>query len=367
MRRSVSRSTLRSMRAGAVVFWVLLAACAGKSNNVGRGATGASGDGAGGDGAGGDGAGGNASGGKGGKGGKGGMPGSGGQSSGATGGDSPGTGGDGISQGGEGASTGETGGSGGTGGDSSMSGGTGGDGMATGGTGGSPNVGGSAGMEQPPITSCTEDFGFLGTWEGNVLDFFFEPIDTVRLVITEDPESGLITGTVTFGEGDPPPPPESADIPYPPGFWDDPFSASVTAEPWPGKPYTVVRGAGCDATLRFGFATTELFDDWCGMMEPVYTPDFGWGCTLQGSGQGNAEICTMMTNEGVSATYPMWKCAACGYAGQRVCSCEESGCFASTEPDHLYNLALVDGVGSSILSGPDSSCPDCTIRLERME
>jgi len=261
---------------------------------------------------------------------------------------------------------------GGTGGDAAMSGGTGGDAMSTGGSdigmaGASNATGGSAGVQEPPITSCTDSFGFLGTWEGNVFDFFFEPLESLRLVMAEDPESGVIAGTVTYGEGDPPPPPESADIPYPPGFWDDPFAFRGGGEPWPGVPYTVVRGAGCDATLRFSFSSTEIFDDWCRMMEPVYTPEYGWGCTLQGGGGGDQDTCTVTTNEGETATYPMWKCAACGFVGPRVCECDEGGCFASLEPDNYFDLALVDGLGGSILSGPDSTCGDCTIRLERVE
>jgi hypothetical protein len=239
-------------------------------------------------------------------------------------------------------------------------------------TGGASSAGrgGGAGMggrqDDEPVTSCNEQFGFLGTWEGSRLDFYFEPLESVRLEFALD-EKGRAYGRMIFGEGDPPPPPVDGDTPYPPGYWDDQWRMGfVGAETWPGYPYTVVRGAGCDATLRFGIATTELWGEWCGMMEPVYTNEYGWGCTIQGGGSLSETECVAQGG-GQSATYPTWKCLACGIGGRKTCSCDETSCFAETEPDMLFDFTVSESEGKRVLTGKDYFCGDCTIRLTRAE
>jgi hypothetical protein len=239
---------------------------------------------------------------------------------------------------------------------------------ASGTTGGSAS-GGSVGTGgSPGITTCNDSFPYLGTWEGNILDFYFEPTEALKLVLYAD-ASGRITGDLTWGEGPPPPAPESADIPYPPGYWEQQnniMPTSAAPEPWPGFAYTIVRGAGCDTTLRFAVSTAELWQDWCALQTPVYTPDYGWGCTLRGGGSSDGKTCTIQPPTGAWATYPMWKCQACGAFGfSGVCACDQNGCFADMTATHTFNLTDSVSGGTEILSGPDPSCGDCTVRLER--
>jgi len=354
-------------RVGLVGLVLACAACAGKSNSVGRSGGGAAPSGGTGAAAanGGTGAsmvtGGNSGeGGSGGpmtSGGTGAIDVTGGSSTGGSSGGAMATGG--TETGGTGAS--DTGGRG--GGDTGGAGGT-----AGIGEGGMPSaMGGSAGMQVTPITSCTDEFPFLGTWEGNILDFYFEPTEDLRLVIADT--DGVVGGTLTFGEGDPLPPPESADVPYPPGFWDDPnrFEDVSYIAPWPGFPHTLVRGAGCDSAFRFGISAAEIFQDWCAMQVPVYTPNYGWACTLQGGGSLTTDTCVVQTREGLSESYPRWKCLACGFVDRGVCACDEAGCFADLEATHTYDLMLADTSSGPVLSGPDSRCGDCTVRLELVE
>jgi hypothetical protein len=204
----------------------------------------------------------------------------------------------------------------------------------------------------------------LGIWEGNILDFYFEPVEALRLELQQRDGSSDITGTLTWGDGALPPPPESGDTPYPPGYWDDrpdlDMGIERGIEPWPGFPYTVVRGAGCDAAFRFGVSTYEIFEDWCALQTPVFTPEHGWGCTQQGGGSSNSSTCTVN-----GETYPLWKCAACGAFGDGVCSCDESRCFANTDATRTFGLAYSSSGEAEILSGPDPDCGDCTVRLQR--
>jgi hypothetical protein len=242
---------------------------------------------------------------------------------------------------------------------------------ATGGSGASGTTGGSASGGSggsTGITSCNDSFPYLATWEGNILDFYFEPTQALKLELYAD-ASGRITGKLTWGEGAPPPAPESADIPYPPGYWEQQsgmMPVSAAPEPWPGLAYTIVRGAGCDTTFRFAVSTAELWQDWCALQTPVYTPDYGWGCTLRGGGSSDGKTCTIQPPTGAWATYPMWKCEACGAFGfNGVCACDQNGCFADMTATHTFNLTYSVSGGAEILSGPDPSCGDCTVRLAR--
>ena len=230
----------------------------------------------------------------------------------------------------------------------------------------------SGGTSSMPITSCNDTFPFLGTWEGNILDFDFEPEEALDLELSED-TSGIITGTLTWGEGAPPPAPQGADIPYPPGYWEQqrkmiPYMAAPA--PWPGFAYTIVRGAACDTTFRFGVSTSELWQDWCALQTPIYSAGFGWACTLLGDGgSSDGTNCTVEPQDGSAwVTYPLWKCEACGtFGGSGVCACDQNSCFANPTATQTFDLTYSVSDGTEILSGPDpdSSCSDCTVRLVR--
>jgi len=231
-------------------------------------------------------------------------------------------------------------------------------------TGGSDTSGGTSG--RAGITSCSGEFPFTAVWTGNRLDFFFEPMESLELVI-EESEEGELAGTFRWGEGDPPPAPAGPDEP-PLGFDTSGMAGGGGAgsEPWPGFVYTVQRGAACDGKFRFDISAHEIHADWCALQTPVYTPDYGWGCTLQGGGSSDQTTCTVQTNDGQMASYPAHKCFACAF-GPPICACDENGCTASSEPTHVFDLTRLEDGGVEILTGPDPSCPGCTVRLLRTE
>lgn len=241
---------------------------------------------------------------------------------------------------------------------------------ARGGAGGTEPTGGTGGSgATPSITSCTESFRFLGTWEGNVLDFYFEPLEAIRLEVTPDEELGGYKATLTWGSGDPPPPVTSGDEPYPDlAYWDNGAGGrGPTVEPWPGFAHTVVRGAGCDDVFRVSISSAEPWDEWCSLQEPVFTEESGWwGCTYRGGGSSGGGMCQVQNNRGQPlADYPQWKCDMCGafsFEGG-VCGCDESGCSFNRTATHTFAFELVD---DGVMSGPDPNCPDCTVRLERV-
>jgi hypothetical protein len=210
----------------------------------------------------------------------------------------------------------------------------------------------------------------VGEWRGSILDFYFEPIEELRLSIREGNGGAAgFVGELVWGEGEPPPPATDPDAPYPPGA--DPggmgWAGSVGVQRSSGFPYTVVRGAGCDAQVRVSVSAAELYDSWCALQTPIDNGELGWGCMIKTyGGSSDGVTCTVGDQSGDPiATYPMWRCELCGFLGPNVCACNEEGCGFNPEPTHTYDLTLIgDG---NVLSGPDSSCGDCTVRLERVE
>jgi hypothetical protein len=242
----------------------------------------------------------------------------------------------------------------------------------SGGSGGSSGSGGSAAM--PAITSCTDEFPFAGTWEGQILDFYFEPVDDLSLVVTPETELGGYAATVTWGSGDPPPPVRSGDEPYPSAeFWRgvDDIDGLGSIEPWPGFAFSVVRGAGCDRVFRVSVSAAEPWDEWCSLQTPQCRPELGCGCIYKGGGSSNSTMCDAQDGRGnVLGTYPLWKCQMCGRSdSDGVCECSETSCSFNHTVTHTFDLELIQSGGVDVLTGPspDRACSDCTVRLERVE
>jgi hypothetical protein len=238
----------------------------------------------------------------------------------------------------------------------------------TGGVSGDPAGGASGVGASPSITSCTDEFPFAGEWQGNVLDYFFEPIEEVRLSVrAEEGGAGGYVGELTWGTGEPPPPATDPNAPYPPGFMGG-AAGSSGGQRWPGFPYTIVRGAGCDTAFRVSVSNAQTWETWCAIQTPIDGGEYGWGCMLRtGSYGGNNMTCQVQDQQGnVVAEYPAWRCELCGFFNP-VCECSQSGCTYNHEATFSVDLTLSQSGGVDVLSGPDTTCGDCTIRLERVE
>ncbi|HEX6767168.1 MAG TPA: hypothetical protein VF103_16840 [Polyangiaceae bacterium] len=249
-------------------------------------------------------------------------------------------------------------------------------GVGAGGVGGSVSIGGYGGTgtggtaTTPPITSCTDEFPFAGEWRGSILDFYFEPMEDLRLSISAQGGAGGYVGTLTWGEGDPPPPATNPDVP-PPGY-DTSGTAGGGgrgggAEPWAGFPYTVVRGAGCDSAFRVSISAWQTWDSWCDLQEPAFNDvDGTYACMIKGrGGSSDGTTCSVQDGNGnVLAEYPQWRCDLCGWGGN-VCACTETECSYNPEPTHTFDLTL--NATGDVLSGKDASCGDCTVRFTRVQ
>ena len=244
------------------------------------------------------------------------------------------------------------------------------------GAGATVGLGGTMDMDAgPPITSCNETFPFEGEWSGNLLDYLFEPMEGLRLSIRAQGGEGGYVGNLTWGTGDPPAPATDPDAPYPPGL--NVGGAAGTGagrnangtDYFAGYPYEIVRGAGCDGVFRITLSSYEIWDSWCRLQPSYYSENaLRWACAEVGYGASFDGTTCRLTDEDNNfiAEYPIWKCGLCGVAGTSVCACDASGCWASPETTHSFELSLIQADGVDVLTGPYDSC-QCTMRLEREE
>lgn len=222
------------------------------------------------------------------------------------------------------------------------------DGLPSIGTGGTGGTGGSS-MSGAPIPDWT-DVGacpttgvdapqFVGTWEGAVEDFDFQPVVPLRLVITQATSEG-VCGKISWGTTTPPPlpltHPEQSGAAY--GF------GGATGAPVPGLTYTIYDGAARDSTLRFEVPAFEHWQGFCEMQtNPLYNPRLDrYSCTEpytqmtfeREDDGGLGDTCVIHTSHG-AVELPLKQCNC-----ESVCECNAEGCAAIIEYPITFDLTL---------------------------
>jgi hypothetical protein len=163
---------------------------------------------------------------------------------------------------------------------------------------------------EPTEPFFTEQASFVGRWEGEALDpLALDPSSpeaavyrfasgssriSLEIVQLDNTNGGSgLGGSLTFGEGEPPPPATDPDSGYPVGFsygsflsYDPESGASpgfrVNYErglpPFEGFPYEIesveVSGPNApDGVLRMGYTTSDYVGSWCELQTPIAWPD----------------------------------------------------------------------------------------------
>jgi hypothetical protein len=234
-------------------------------------------------------------------------------------------------------------GSGGTGGNLSSTGGT--SSLGTGGTGGSSLP------EWPAQSGCQTDPAYqdlLGTWQGQLEDFYLQRLKSLTLVINGASSMGMC-GSLKWGDGEPPPPATDPSAPYPsPNIYDVMgYGGSPGYTPLDGFTYTIAQGAVRDRTVRLSIGTRELWQSWCAL-QPSYHYNGGWNCVPDsdsGYSWGPDPGGTCMAGNRSFSNFTCFVCLA------NVCACEEQGCRAAgAEGD--FAIALTLSEDRKVLTGP---------------
>jgi hypothetical protein len=88
----------------------------------------------------------------------------------------------------------------------------------------------------------------------------------VVLVLAAVVDDQSLGGTITFGEGPPPPAPTSATATFPPRATN--FPSNWSSLPYAGFEYTAVWSVLTQDHFSMGYIPSELFRDWCAIQTP---------------------------------------------------------------------------------------------------
>ena len=209
----------------------------------------------------------------------------------------------------------------------------------------------------PPQEGCGTDPALqplLGTWQGQLEDFFLNQVDTIRLVIDGANAAG-ICGSVTWGSLPPLPAAEDPDAHYPPEeYWQsEGWGGGPPVVRVPGVPYTIVSAAARLPMVRFGVLPTEPWRSWCELQTPVADPysTNGWGCLGMDPVSTSSDVpgtCEVRTPSGDTKNVPEMRCLGCFFSNS-VCDCNETGCVSRSVQEQPFELALAEDGNS--LSG----------------
>lgn len=223
-----------------------------------------------------------------------------------------------------------------------------------------PSGGGTFGAAQPPSTpsveppsqtGCDTDPAyqdFVGTWQGQLEDFYLKRIKALTLVINGVSSSGMC-GSLKWGDGEAPAPATDAAGPYPPTAVYDVmgYGGSPGYTPLDGFTYTIEQGAVRDRTLRLSIGTNELWQSWCELQTSFHYQG-GYNCVPDsdtGYGFGSEPGGTCMAGNRTFSNFTCYMCLA------SVCACTEEGCAANSSYDEL-DIGLTLSEDRKVLTGP---------------
>jgi hypothetical protein len=214
----------------------------------------------------------------------------------------------------------------------------GGAGSSTCGPGGNPSASEAGAWDSGDLASA------VGTWTGYIEAQSF-PSGSDRIVIVfESASDGSVTGTVTYGQGTPPPPPTGQNVGYLVGDGQVPRLIE-------GFAYTALQPSFDGNRLQVHTVTGEPWNSWCELQTPTHT-DFPcplFGCLPSSGYTCDGNVCTI-TDPASGATEtidPGW-IRLCMFPS--VCTCSATSCaVAMDEPDswldiHMNESGSFDGV-----------------------
>jgi hypothetical protein len=203
----------------------------------------------------------------------------------------------------------------------------------TAGTGVTTDAGGAAGAKA--------DAGTVGpgeSWTGYVENrTFASGSDTLTLKFAADAD-GVVSGTIVFGMGTPPPPATDPNVGYPPNLVSSsplpPGPGLATRYVAEGFPYAFYGGSLATGRLRFSANLWQLWAGWCALQTPA--SDGSGGCLPNWGGMsaGPPRNMCSQTNPQTMEVVPVdcGKLFLC-FGGFGPCSCPASGCGLSQQTD----------------------------------
>jgi hypothetical protein len=192
----------------------------------------------------------------------------------------------------------------------------------------------------------------LGTWTGYVENYQFPSGSDLVVIAFSQQAGGPITGTVTYGQGVPPPPPTGPDEAYPPAAFVDagPSAPPYMPSLYEGFAYRVLNVQFDGTRLQFHTSINNLWSAWCALQTP--TSD-GWqpcqyGCmpkaTSSTQGAGTVTVVDPVTGQGVTVPFIKWMLCLNGLGMDPIpadCACSAIGCAVNLDQgDMSFDVEL---------------------------
>lgn len=199
----------------------------------------------------------------------------------------------------------------------------------------------SFGPEAGPVGGIDSGSSPLdGTWTGYVENYVFAS-GSGTIVMTLKLTGSVVTGTIVFGMGTPPPPAADPNVGYPTGIGDQIDSGCGQIYPMlapfldEGFVYTIQMGSfdGSQARLQVGVAMTQLWAGWCLLQTPYQVAPGSYQCLPYTSSGGSeqGDLCTCYGTDPANTMVAV-DCGKLALCMDGVCQCGASGCTANPPP-----------------------------------
>lgn len=193
------------------------------------------------------------------------------------------------------------------------------------------------GDNEPPAVLGASLSDYEGTWVGYAeLAAWSDGSDTVRLILDENGN-----GVIELGEAEPLPTPVAGES-YPPGVGEENPMLGFLEPVWgvlSGFSYPIEGAVVESKRIRMESATMALYEDWCGLIEPVEVVGEPSTYNCVGfTGYGSSEDgCFTGPQSDQPVDCDILACI-------QVCTCDEASCGASPGADIRLDAALeMDG------------------------
>ena len=226
----------------------------------------------------------------------------------------------------------------------------------------------------PDDAGCvaSSDLPLVGTWSGYV-EQAGPPFDTLQLTIRGASTSGGLCGTLTIGQGAPPPVASNPNVGYP-----NPTDATTNyGDPTlvQGYAFTLLNGVTDGARVRFSISQAQPLRGWC-QLQTSYAgvlggnctcvPDWGYTGNVPGQRGANADgTCVIEPPDPItgvaSADSPRNIVANCAQvkiceSSRGVCACNSTGCEASPTASNIdFDLRFTANAAQGSSTAPSNN------------
>lgn len=182
--------------------------------------------------------------------------------------------------------------------------------------------------------------GPITSWTGYIENYKFPSgSDAVRIAYTTD-ATGNIVGTVTLGNGTPPPPATDQNVGYPPGLSDFDSTAIPRSYVAEGYAYTMRDVDFNGRRMKFSVGIWELWQGWCVLQTPFPSAD---SCLPNAGASISADHmhCALLNPATGQYDYPVdcGKLSLCQFG--MTCTCDATGCTVRDQGRQLtFDLSV---------------------------